>query len=123
MLKPQCLAALRRIFKLCDVGKDGVLDAAELNDFQVRVHPQSFLAQLCETVSRVPCSTRFFHPFKRKCFSSPLQLQEIEGIFRTLSAQDPLNVSLDPPGITEQGEPHAGLRTRPNRIFACFHPI
>lgn len=36
MLKPKCVDALRRIFKLCDVNKDGVLDPAELNDFQVR---------------------------------------------------------------------------------------
>ena len=35
-LKPKCVDALRRIFKLCDVNKDGVLDPTELNDFQVR---------------------------------------------------------------------------------------
>lgn len=35
MLKPACVAALRRIFKLCDTNKDGILDAAELNEFQV----------------------------------------------------------------------------------------
>ncbi|KAL9711007.1 ERMES complex Ca(2+)-binding regulatory GTPase gem1 [Leucoagaricus gongylophorus] len=50
ILKPACVAALRRIFKLCDVNKDGILDASELNEFQ------------------------------RKCFDAPLQLQELEGI-------------------------------------------
>jgi hypothetical protein len=35
VLKPACIAALRRIFKLCDTNKDGILDAAELNEFQV----------------------------------------------------------------------------------------
>lgn len=50
VLKPACEAALRRIFKLCDVDKNGILDAAELNEFQ------------------------------RKCFDSPLQSQELEGI-------------------------------------------
>ena len=35
MLKKECVAALRRIFKLCDTNKDGILDAAELNEFQV----------------------------------------------------------------------------------------
>ncbi|KAG8850633.1 ERMES complex Ca(2+)-binding regulatory GTPase gem1, partial [Serendipita sp. 411] len=49
-LKPACEAALRRIFKLCDVDKNGILDDAELNEFQ------------------------------RKCFDSPLQAQELEGI-------------------------------------------
>ncbi|KAF9242518.1 P-loop containing nucleoside triphosphate hydrolase protein [Melanogaster broomeanus] len=50
VLKPACVSALKRIFKLCDANKDGVLDAAELNEFQ------------------------------RKCFDAPLQLQELEGI-------------------------------------------
>jgi len=49
-LKPACIEALSRIFKLCDTNKDGVLDNAELNEFQ------------------------------RKCFDAPLQLQELEGI-------------------------------------------
>ncbi|TEB39827.1 mitochondrial Rho GTPase [Coprinellus micaceus] len=50
VLKPACVEALRRIFKLCDTNKDGILDAAELNEFQ------------------------------RKCFDAPLQAQELEGI-------------------------------------------
>ncbi|KAI0770529.1 mitochondrial Rho 1 [Fomes fomentarius] len=50
VLKKDCIAALRRIFKLCDINKDGILDAAELNEFQ------------------------------RKCFDAPLQAQELEGI-------------------------------------------
>lgn len=35
VLKPACIAALKRIFKLCDANKDGILDASELNEFQV----------------------------------------------------------------------------------------
>ncbi|PPQ63619.1 hypothetical protein CVT24_004372 [Panaeolus cyanescens] len=50
VLKPACVAALRRIFKLCDTNKDGILDASELNEFQ------------------------------RKCFDAPLQSKELEGI-------------------------------------------
>ncbi|KAF9019193.1 mitochondrial Rho GTPase [Hymenopellis radicata] len=50
VLKPACVKALRRIFKLCDTDKDGILDPSELNEFQ------------------------------RKCFDAPLQLQELEGI-------------------------------------------
>ncbi|PSR70536.1 hypothetical protein PHLCEN_2v13575 [Hermanssonia centrifuga] len=50
VLKKECISALRRIFKLCDINKDGVLDAAELNEFQ------------------------------SKCFDAPLQAQELEGI-------------------------------------------
>lgn len=50
VLKAECRNALRRIFKLCDANKDGILDAAELNEFQ------------------------------RKCFDAPLQTKELEGI-------------------------------------------
>lgn len=35
VLKPQCVDALRRIFKLCDSDKDNVLNDIELNEFQV----------------------------------------------------------------------------------------
>lgn len=34
-LKPRCVRALKRIFMLCDRDKDGALNDAELNDFQV----------------------------------------------------------------------------------------
>ena len=34
-LKPKCLDALKRIFKISDVDKDGLLSAHELNQFQV----------------------------------------------------------------------------------------
>ncbi|WFC99154.1 ERMES complex Ca(2+)-binding regulatory GTPase gem1 [Malassezia yamatoensis] len=49
-LKPACVEALRSIFLLCDVDKDGVLSDEELNNFQLL------------------------------CFNAPLQLQELEGI-------------------------------------------
>lgn len=35
-LKATCAAALCRIFKLCDLNKDGLLDDDELNEFQVQ---------------------------------------------------------------------------------------
>lgn len=35
VLKPACVKALKRIFKLCDMNKDGLLDPSELNEFQV----------------------------------------------------------------------------------------
>jgi Ca2+-binding EF-hand superfamily protein len=39
VLKPACIDALKRIFKLCDMNKDGVLDDSELNEFQVGMLP------------------------------------------------------------------------------------
>jgi len=71
-LKPLCANALRRIFKLCDTNKDGILDAAELNDFQ------------------------------RKCFDSPLQHSELDGI------RDMVRKEL-PSGLTEDGLTEAGF--------------
>jgi len=35
-MKPACIEALKRIFKLCDTDKDGILNDEELNEFQVR---------------------------------------------------------------------------------------
>ncbi|KAG8826742.1 ERMES complex Ca(2+)-binding regulatory GTPase gem1 [Serendipita sp. 401] len=69
-LKPACEAALRRIFKLCDVDKNGILDDAELNEFQ------------------------------RKCFDSPLQAQELEGIqemVRQYGEDGVANINTEPP--------------------------
>ncbi|ORX38936.1 P-loop containing nucleoside triphosphate hydrolase protein [Kockovaella imperatae] len=62
-LKPKCLEALQRIFKISDVDKDGLLNAHELNQFQ------------------------------QKCFSAPLQTQELEGILDLVRAHDPTLVA------------------------------
>lgn len=35
VLKPACSDALKRIFKLCDLDKNGILCDDEINDFQV----------------------------------------------------------------------------------------
>lgn len=37
-LKPKCLEALKRIFAISDVDKDGLLNAHELNQFQVSTY-------------------------------------------------------------------------------------
>ncbi|KAH8104714.1 mitochondrial Rho 1 [Cristinia sonorae] len=71
VLKRDCVAALRRIFKLCDVNKDGVLDAQELNEFQ------------------------------SKCFDTPLQAQELEGIKDMVREHSEAGVRGD--GLTEAG--------------------
>lgn len=60
-----CREALKRIFKLCDTNKDGILDASELNEFQ------------------------------RKCFDSPLQSQELSGIKETVLAHSPSGIRDD----------------------------
>lgn len=57
-LKPACVAALSRIFNLCDVNKDGLLDDDELNDFQ------------------------------RVCFSAPLQARELDGVKEVVAQSD-----------------------------------
>jgi Ras family protein T1 len=37
VLKPACIDALRRIFKLCDIDKNGFLDDDEIDNFQVPI--------------------------------------------------------------------------------------
>ncbi|KAI8346784.1 EF hand associated-domain-containing protein [Blakeslea trispora] len=63
VLKPQCVEALKRIFKLCDTDKDHVLNDDELNEFQ------------------------------RKCFNAPLQPQELEGVKEVVREHEPNGVS------------------------------
>ncbi|XWS42415.1 hypothetical protein CRYUN_Cryun16bG0012600 [Craigia yunnanensis] len=56
-LRPRCVRALKRIFILCDHDRDGALNDAELNDFQV------------------------------KCFNSPLQPSEIVRVKQVVQDQ------------------------------------
>ncbi|KAJ2357797.1 ERMES complex Ca(2+)-binding regulatory GTPase gem1 [Coemansia sp. RSA 2618] len=58
-MKPKCSEALVRIFRLCDTDGDGILNDAELNEFQ------------------------------RKCFNTPLQQRELEGVKEIITASRP----------------------------------
>ncbi|KJE94590.1 rho 1 protein [Capsaspora owczarzaki ATCC 30864] len=62
-LKPDCVAALRRIFHLCDVGKDNALSDSELNAFQF------------------------------KCFGAPLQQRELDGVKEVVRQHDANDVT------------------------------
>lgn len=53
------MAALSRIFKICDYNRDGLLDDVELNEFQ------------------------------RQCFDAPLQTHELAGIKEILLEESP----------------------------------
>ncbi|KAG0596001.1 hypothetical protein M758_UG216000 [Ceratodon purpureus] len=64
-LKPRCVRALKRIFILCDHDRDGTLNDAELNDFQV------------------------------KCFNAPLQPSEVVGVKKVVSEKMAGGVSND----------------------------
>ncbi|KAF9182882.1 ERMES complex Ca(2+)-binding regulatory GTPase gem1 [Haplosporangium sp. Z 11] len=63
VLKPACVDALQRIFNLCDLGKDGVLDDDELNEFQ------------------------------RKCFNAPLPRKELEAVKEVVKEHEPEGVN------------------------------
>lgn len=73
ILKPACVAALSRIFKICDVNKDGLLDDTELNDFQ------------------------------RQCFDAPLQAEELAGIKDVVLAASLDEPGIIDGGLTEAG--------------------
>ncbi|KAJ3408620.1 ERMES complex Ca(2+)-binding regulatory GTPase gem1 [Chytridiales sp. JEL 0842] len=62
-LKPACIDALRRIFRLCDMDKNGVLDDEEINEFQ------------------------------SKCFGVPLQRQELESVKEVVRENEPDGVA------------------------------
>ncbi|KAJ2719673.1 ERMES complex Ca(2+)-binding regulatory GTPase gem1 [Coemansia sp. Benny D115] len=59
IMKPKCSEALVRIFRLCDMDGDGILNDAELNEFQ------------------------------HKCFNTPLQQRELEGVKEIVKASRP----------------------------------
>mmetsp|Transcript_34896 Transcript_34896/g.66641 ORF Transcript_34896/g.66641 Transcript_34896/m.66641 type:complete len:634 (-) Transcript_34896:588-2489(-) len=61
-LTPRCIAALRRIFRLCDKDKDGILSDEELNAFQV------------------------------VCFNTPLQPDEITGVKKVVMDKLPSGI-------------------------------
>ncbi|KAK6094664.1 ERMES complex Ca(2+)-binding regulatory GTPase gem1 [Batrachochytrium dendrobatidis] len=63
ILKPACVDALRRIFKLCDTNKNGYLDDDEINEFQ------------------------------NKCFGAPLQKQELESVKAVVTESEPEGVT------------------------------
>jgi Ras family protein T1 len=85
VLKPKCLEALKRIFKISDVDKDGLLNATELNQFQ------------------------------QKCFSTPLQTQELEGILELVRSYDPGAVQPlpSPPAASSPSTPFAEYDQQP----------
>ena len=58
-LRPLCARALKRIFMLCDTDRDGILNDAELNHFQVQ------------------------------CFNAPLQAEELIGVKQVVSEKCP----------------------------------
>ncbi|KAJ1964115.1 ERMES complex Ca(2+)-binding regulatory GTPase gem1 [Dipsacomyces acuminosporus] len=63
VMKPKCTEALVRIFRLCDTDGDGILNDNELNEFQ------------------------------RKCFNTPLQQRELEGVKEIVQASLPEGVT------------------------------
>ncbi|KAJ3315081.1 ERMES complex Ca(2+)-binding regulatory GTPase gem1, partial [Blyttiomyces sp. JEL0837] len=76
-LKPACIDALRRIFKLCDLDKNGILDDEEINEFQ------------------------------QKCFGAPLQRSELESVKEVVREHEPDGVVCEDGdlrgGLTELG--------------------
>jgi Ras family protein T1 len=88
VLKPACINALKRIFKLCDKNKDGLLDSAELNEFQVSWFPELGIKMTNKFV-------------QSKCFDAPLQTQELEGIKEMVQRHGSGMVIDD--GLTEAG--------------------
>eukprot|EP00172_Hildenbrandia_rubra_P003780 Plantae.Rhodophyta-Hildenbrandia_rubra.ctg6509.p1 GENE.Plantae.Rhodophyta-Hildenbrandia_rubra.ctg6509~~Plantae.Rhodophyta-Hildenbrandia_rubra.ctg6509.p1 ORF type:complete len:543 (-),score=85.81 Plantae.Rhodophyta-Hildenbrandia_rubra.ctg6509:1001-2629(-) len=72
-LKPHAALALRRIFKLCDHDKDGVLSDKELNDFQ------------------------------QECFGVPLKDDELKGVKQVVGEKGPSNGIALSGGLTVHG--------------------
>ncbi|KAL5786601.1 hypothetical protein ACOSQ2_008993 [Xanthoceras sorbifolium] len=120
-LKPRCVRALKRIFILCDLDKDGALSDAELNDFQVYfdvlfLFPFSrerLWQGMFEKVGSNESQRKFFYCMLEvfegpnsgcnqvKCFNSPLQPSEIVGVKRVV--QEKLREGVNERGLTLAG--------------------
>ena len=92
-MKPACVEALKRIFKISDINKDGILDTIELNDFQVWHDIFSYKFVLNSNSSAL----------QTRCFGSPLQLQELEGIKDMVQRELPGDIGVRDDGLTESG--------------------
>ena len=72
-LKPDAALALRRIFRICDRDKDGVLNDTELNEFQ------------------------------QECFGVPLKDDELQGVKQVVGEKGPTGGISDSGGLTLEG--------------------
>ncbi|KAJ6928794.1 hypothetical protein NC652_012820 [Populus alba x Populus x berolinensis] len=95
-LKPRCVRALKRIFILCDLDRDGALSDAELNEFQpyklqclknmVNLHILlCFLRREAQAQSLKSSKGTGWV----KCFNAPLQPSEIIGVKRVVEEKLP----------------------------------
>lgn len=90
-MKPSCIKALTRIFKISDLDNDGILNDHELNFFQVGYmfliyFKEDFLSWFSFNIeitcsnSRVPPFYFFFPSLQRTCFNMPLAPQALEDV-------------------------------------------
>ncbi|KAJ6354047.1 hypothetical protein OIU76_002972 [Salix suchowensis] len=108
-LKPRCVRALKRIFILCDLDRDGALSDAELNEFQPyklqclkNMVIWHILLVLCEERSSNP-KLKGSNNFNRsKCFNAPLQPSEIVGVKRVVEEKLPGGGANDM-GVNDRG--------------------
>ncbi|KAJ6397571.1 hypothetical protein OIU77_018561 [Salix suchowensis] len=105
-LKPRCVRALKRIFILCDLDRDGALSDAELNEFQPyklqclkNMVIWHILLVLCEERSSNPKLQRLA---RSKCFNAPLQPSEIVGVKRVVEEKLPGGGANDM-GVNDRG--------------------
>lgn len=111
-LKPRCVRALTRIFTLCDHDKDGILNDAELNDFQVSSdfpHLMSSIRFIVVSIHIVihckdivgGCGYSRCVMNQVKCFNAPLQPSEVVGVKKVVSEKMAEGVNND--GLTLTG--------------------
>ncbi|POW03282.1 hypothetical protein PSTT_11206 [Puccinia striiformis] len=95
IMKPACVDALTRIFKLSDTNKDQVLDDEELHEFQLHNLILSFTP--CPNTMKIMIII-----IQRKCFGVPLQSKELITIKTDVLKRNPLFVTGEG-HITEEG--------------------
>ncbi|MBW0490571.1 hypothetical protein O181_030286 [Austropuccinia psidii MF-1] len=104
-LKPACVNALTRIFKLCDVNKDNVLDDEELHEFQRKCFGVPLQSKELKTIKTdvlkenpqflTPegCITEEGFLFLHTCFIQKGRLETVWGVLRAFGYGDDLSLS------------------------------
>lgn len=105
-MKPSCVKALTRIFKISDLDNDGILNDNELNFFQVTVASSCGFFSKCFQ-SNLLIWSKFSDimgssTFQRTCFNIPLALQALEDVKNVVRKN--MSDGVKDNGLTLKGE-------------------
>lgn len=98
-MKPSCVKALTRIFKISDLDNDGILNDNELNFFQVTSAYSSVFPNASADYLLIIIGSS---TLQRTCFNIPLALQALEDVKNVVRKN--MSDGVKDNGLTLKGE-------------------